>query len=208
MKKSTRETLLTILYLVVGVLAAIASGYWIHQRVFQPDGRMLLFSVIVAGFMGSLLHVVFRFRGWGYVLLIVGLAYLLQVSIKWPLRVSNLLPSAIESLPVMLAFALSSHLYRSFRVVPIGKFLLLAVLLCLAYTLRSVLLGIMHQANIGLSSVIRIMFHRLGGLAGLKTGALIGLGLELVDLLDRRRSTDEPGLRSTGVVHGRILPPS
>jgi hypothetical protein len=205
-KRSTKETLLTVVYLVFGVVAAIAAGYWIHTRVFQPDGRMLLFSVIVAGFMGSLLHVVFRFRGWGYVLLIIGLAYLLQVSIRWPLRASNLLPSAIESLPVMLAFAFSSHLYRKLRAIPIGKFLILAVLLAVAYTLRSVLLGIVQQADMGISTVFRVMFHKLGGVAGFKTGLLVGLALELVDLLDRRKkdATDEV---VPGFAHGRILPP-
>ncbi len=208
MTKATKETLFTVIYLVVGVFAAIISGYWIHTRVFQPDGRMLLFSVIVAGFMGSLLHVVFRFRGWGYVLLVIGLAYLLQVSIRWPLRTSNLLPAAIESLPVMLAFALSSHLYRKLRVIPVGKFLILAVLLALAYTVRSIILAALQDASISVGTILRVLTHKLGGLAGLKTGAAIGLGLELVDLLDRRRGIDDMDLKSSGVVHGRILPPS
>jgi len=179
------------------MVAAILAGYWVIGPVVFKNFQALSRFLIV-GFSGSLIYASIRFKGWGYAVILIVLMFLTQVALDPPIRTSKLITAAIWSLPAGLAFTAAAYWFRPLYKVPVGKFLLLAVLLAAAYGFSTIIYMVRIHAPVQFPPILRQL------VAGLKTGALIGLAMELVDFLNPYR----PGMASGEKTSGRILPPS
>ncbi len=178
MKKNTRETLLTILYILLGIGAAVLAGYWVIGRPFFRHGSILV-RFLVVGFSGSLVYAAARLRGLGYCVMMIVLMFLGQVALDPPLRAESAIIAALWALPVGIAFTASGFTFKSLERIPIGKFIIMALFVGLGYGIGMVAFLTKAHAALHLAPVLRQT------VAGLKVGALMGLGMEIVDLVGK-----------------------
>lgn len=185
MTKATRETFLTLLYLVFGIAGAAFAGHLILGKHLFRDPNVLLRFVIV-GFSGSLIYAAARLRGGGFAVLMVVLFFFGQLALTPPLTANSAITAAIWTLPIGALFMVSAYLFRALRVVPVGRFLLMALLVGAGYGLATVIFYLKSHAPLAFAAVFRQAF------AGFRVGGLVGLGMELVELVTRGRVWHEP----------------
>jgi len=178
MKKNTRETLLTVLYILLGIGGAILAGYWVVGRAVFSHGSIFV-RFLVVGFSGSLVYAAARLRGLGYCIIMVVLMFFGQVALNPPLRADSAIVAALWALPVGIAFTASGFVFKSLERIPVGKLLLMALFVGLGYGIGMVAFLMRAHAPLNLAPVLRQT------VAGLKVGGLMGLGMELVDLLGK-----------------------
>jgi hypothetical protein len=174
--KNGRETLLTIAYLVMGLGGTMLAGYLTYGSRFThaPRPLLLLFTV---GLGGTLIYTALRLRGYGYAILMVVLMYLGQLALLFrpPLRPHYFVDAAFFAVPVGAAFIVSSALYRRFERLKFGRFVLMGLIVGFAYLIMIAAFLIREHGPLRVGILWAQTF------IGMKMGAGIGLGLELVE---------------------------
>jgi len=178
MTKNSRETLLTVLYILFGIGGAILAGYWVVGRPMFSHGSIFV-RYLVVGFSGALVYAAARLRGLGYCIVMIVLMFLGQVALDPPLRAESAIIAALWALPVGIAFTAAGFVFRALERIPVGKLLIMALFVGLGYGIGMVAFLMKAHAPLHPAPVIR------QATAGLKVGALMGFGMELVDLLGK-----------------------
>jgi hypothetical protein len=188
MSKGTKETLLTIGYVVAGLAGAMLAGYLAAGGKFLHTPKQLV-GYLVVGFSGGLIYSSVRLRGLGMAVVMVVLLYLTQLASSPPIRAASAIGAAIFALPVGISLVVSSCLFQAARRVLFGRFLISCAVLGLGYAVMATFFLVwQHQELVG-NFILRQAW------LGAKMGACIGLGLELVDLPGRvRPSRSDAGL--------------
>lgn len=194
MSKATRESLFTIAYVVVGLIAVMAVGYlcfgdqFFHFR--KPDGRLgQLLPFIVVGLFGALMYASAQMRGAGLTIVLLVLHYAAQVltaHLALRARPPRIHPStygaaAIIALPLGFALLAGSYAQKALgRRLKVGRFVVMGLIVAAGYGLMMLLWLIRSHVDIQLKLILR------QALMGLELGAAMGLGFELVDLIGPR----------------------
>lgn len=163
----------------MGLAGSIAAGYWVVGRVVLVNSRVFL-AYALAGFSGALVYAAARLRGLGYCILMIVLMLFGQVALNPPLRTAAVVIAALWALPVGLAFTASGFVFRALRRVPLGKFLLMAFFVGIGYAIGMAAYLLRTGAEIQTAAVLKQL------VSGLKVGGLVGIGIELVELLGIR----------------------
>jgi hypothetical protein len=177
--RSTKETLFTFGYVVLGVAAAIAVGCLTYKgRFFHIPRPMLpLLSVSIAG---ALIYASVQMRGGGAAMLMLVLLFLAQLALVPPITVSTIVGAAIFSGPVGLSLMASSYVFKALARIKLGKFVLMALIVGLGYAVMVALFLLRSRAEIPPGILIN------QGLLGAKLGAGLGIAFEIVDLAGPR----------------------
>lgn len=187
MRRATEETLLVLAWVAAAVLGAAAAGLLTVGRVIWTHPYVLL-SFAIVGVAGGLIHAAFRLDSPAYTITTVLLLALARWTLTPPLNAAGALNALIFALPVGGAFVLWEWINRRLGRVRLGKFVLLGLLLGAAHALVAFVL--VHR----LGQIFRgpVVLRQL--LAGIKLGALVGFGIEIVDLGARllRRTGPDP----------------
>jgi hypothetical protein len=177
--KATRESLFTIAYVAVGLMAVVIVGYLsFRHRFFQLPRPMLPFLVV--GLTGALIYAVVQMRGAGLAILMILLLLLIQVAMTPPIRPASLAAAAIFALPVGFAFLAGAYAQKALARFRIGRFIVMGAIVAVGYGLMMVLFLIRSRFDIRMGLIFSQAFM------GLKLGAAMGLGFELVDLVGPR----------------------
>jgi hypothetical protein len=177
--KTTRETLFTIGYIVVGLIAAVAVGYLtFHQRFFHLPRPMLPFVVI--GLIGALIYSSVQMRGAGFAILMIVLLFLIQVAMTPPIRANSLRAAAIYSLPIGFALLAAAYVQKSLTRFRFGRFVAAGLVIGAGYALMMFLFLVTSHVEVRLGTIWNQTF------LGAKLGAAMGLGFELIDLIGPR----------------------
>lgn len=179
MSKAARESLFTIAYVIIGLVAVVAVGYLSYRnRFFHLPRPMLPF--IVVGLTGSLIYATVQMRGAGLAILMIVLLYLIQVAMTPPIRPAALAAAAMFALPVGFALLAGSYAQKALARFKIGRFIVMGAIVAVGYGLMMVLFLIRSRFDIRMGLVFSQAY------VGLKLGAATGLGFELVDLIGPR----------------------
>ena len=179
MSKLTRESISTIAYVAVGIIAGIVVGYVNFQRGFFHFPRPML-PFLVVGLTGGLMYATVQLRRAGLAILMIVLLYLTQLAMTPPIRASTLAASAIFALPVGFALLAGAHAQKALARLKIGRFIVMGAIVAVGYGLMMVLFLVRSHAD------VRMAWVRTQALVGFELGAAMGLGFELVDLLGPR----------------------
>lgn len=183
MSKATRESLFTVAYVVVGLIAALIVGYLSFRHRFLQLPRPML-PFLVVGLTGALIYAIVQMRGAGLAILMILLLLLIQVAMTPPIRPASLAAAAIFALPVGFALLAGSHAQKALARFKIGRFIVMGAILAVGYGLMMVLFLIRSHFDIRMGLIFSQAFM------GLKLGAAMGLGFELVDLIGPRPRRD------------------
>ncbi len=179
MSKATRETLFTIAYMVISLIAVNVVGYLtFRQRFFHLPRPMLAFLVV--GFAASLIYSSVQMRGLGLAILMVVLLFLAQVAMAPPIRPNSLIGAAMFALPVGGALLASSYVLKGLGRFKFGRFLVMGLIVGLGYALMIILFLIRSQVPVRLGAILG------QAILGAKLGAGLGIGFELIDLIGPR----------------------
>lgn len=179
MTKATRESLFTIAYIAIGLVAVIAVGYLsFRHRFFHFPRPMLPFLVV--GLTGSLIYAIVQMRGAGLAILMIVLLYLTQVAMTPPIRPASLAAAAVFALPVGFALLAGAYAQKALTRFKIGRFIVMGAIVAAGYGLMMVLFLIRSHVDIQMKLMLR------QALVGLELGAAMGFGFELVDLIGPR----------------------
>ncbi len=179
MTKTTRESLFTLAYVGVGLVAAVVVGYLtFHNRFFHFPRPMLAFLIV--GLTAGLIYAAVQMRGAGLALLMIVLLFLTQVAMTPPIRARALAAAAIFALPVGFGLLAGTHAQKSLARFKIGRFVVMALIVAAGYGLMMLLFLIWSHVEIRTGTIAGQAFM------GLKLGAAMGLGFELVDLIGLR----------------------
>jgi len=178
MTKNSKETVLTAGYILLGLAGAVLAGYLTVGGVVFSHGSILLRYAVV-GFSGALVYAAARLRGFGFCILMIVLMFFGQVAMNPPLRASSAVIAALWALPVGIAFTASGFIFKALRRYPIGKFILMGLLVGIGYAIGMVAYLLKVNAPVAMASVMK------QAVAGIKVGALMGFGMEMVDLLGK-----------------------
>jgi len=177
--KATRESLFTIAYVMIGLIAVVAVGYLSYRHRFFHFPRPML-PFIAVGLTGSLIYAIVQMRGAGLAILMIVLLYLTQVAMTPPIRPAALAAGAMFALPVGFALLTGAYVQKALARFKIGRFIVMAAIVAAGYGLMMVLFLIRSHFDIRMGLVFSQAY------VGLKLGAAMGLGFELVDLIGPR----------------------
>jgi hypothetical protein len=187
--KTTRESLFTIGYIAVGLIAVMAVGYLTyHNRLFHLPRPMLPFLVV--GLTGALIYAAVQMRGAGLAILMIALLFLTQVAMAPPIRAISLAAAAIYALPVGFALMMAAYAQKSLDRFKFGRFLIMGLIVGAGYALMILLFLVKWHVEIRLGTVLNQTF------LGAKLGAAMGLGFELIDLVGPRPRHEPTGDRT------------
>lgn len=178
MTTNTRETVFTIACIVLALAASVVAGWLTSGSRFFNTPRQII-DFLVVGFGAALIYATMARRGFGTALLMFVLFYLIRVAMFPPIRATTAIGAAIYTVPVGSAFLVSSALFRALRRIPIGKFILMGLLVGAGYAVMFVIYWRYLQRDF----IARAMW--LQALVGLRLGGIIGFGFELVELPGR-----------------------
>lgn len=185
--RSSRDTLLTIGYTLAGLAGALlAARLALGPGMFQTR-QFAGFPVI--GFAAALVYASAQLRGLGTVMVILLLLYLSQIALNPPIRTSSVVSAAVFTVPVGSALVGSSIVFRVLRRVPVGRFIIMGLIVALGYGAMVALFLVLMRQPLATFLVLD------QAVIGLKLGACLGLGFELVDLvarLFRDRASETP----------------
>jgi hypothetical protein len=177
--KTTRETLFTIGYIAVGLIAAAVVGYLTYHKRFLHFPRPML-SFIIVGLIAALIYASVQMRGAGFVILMIVLLFLTQVAMTPPIRPNSLVYAALFALPVGFALMAAAYVQKSLTRFKFGRFLVMGLILGAGYALMMLLFLIMSHVDVRFGTIVNQAF------LGAKLGAAMGLGFELIDLIGPR----------------------
>ena len=179
MTKATRESLFTFAYVVVGLIAVVVVGYIsFRHRFFHFPRPMLPFLVV--GLTGAIIYATVQMRGAGLAILMIVLLFLTQVAMAPPIRATTLAAAAIFALPVGFALLAGAYAQKALARFRIGRFVVMGAIVAVGYGLMMLLFLIRSHFDVRMDLVLGQAFM------GLKLGAAMGLGFELVDLIGPR----------------------
>jgi len=179
-RQDTHETLVTIGYIIAGLVGAGLSGIILTRNSLWHQPAVLA-SFLTIGFAGALIYAAVRLRGLGFALLIIVLLFFSQVALQPPLRAASAISAAIRALPVGVAFCAAAYLFKAIPKVPVGRFPIMALLVGGAHILVVVLAGAWRQRPVPMALLVPMAVE------GALVGGLMGLGFELIDLLRPRK---------------------
>lgn len=179
MTKTARESLFTVAYVIIGLIATVAVGYLTFRHRFFHFPRPML-PFIVVGLTGAIIYATVQMRGAGLAILMIVLLYLTQVAMTPPIRPAALAAAAMFALPVGFALLAGSYAQKALARFKIGRFIVMGAIVAVGYGLMMVLFLIRTHFDIRMGLVFSQAFM------GLKLGAAMGLGFELVDLIGPR----------------------
>ncbi len=179
MSKATRESLFTVAYVAIGLIAVFTVGYLTFRHEFFHFPRPML-PFFVVGFTGSLIYAAVQMRGAGLAILMILLLFLTQAAMTPPIRPASLAAAAIFALPVGFALLAGAYAQKSLARFRIGRFIVMGAVVAVGYGLMMLLWLIRSHVDIQGKLVLR------QALVGLELGAAMGLGFELVDLIGPR----------------------
>ena len=179
MSKPTRESISTIAYVAVGIVAGIVVGCLVSGKRFFHFPRPML-PFLVVGLTGALMYATVQLRRTGLAILMIVLLFLTQVAMTPPIRASSLAAGAIFAIPVGFALLAGSYAQQALARLKIGRFVVMGMIVAVGYGLMMVLFLVQSHTD------IRMNWVRAQALVGLELGAVMGLGFELVDLLGPR----------------------
>jgi len=177
--KPTRESISTIAYVAVGIVAGIVVGCLVSGKRFFHFPRPML-PFLVVGLTGALMYATVQLRRTGLAILMIVLLFLTQVAMTPPIRASSLAAGAIFAIPVGFALLAGSYAQQALARLKIGRFVVMGMIVAVGYGLMMVLFLVQSHTD------IRMNWVRAQALVGLELGAVMGLGFELVDLLGPR----------------------
>jgi hypothetical protein len=177
--KTARESLFTVAYVIIGLIATVAVGYLTFRHRFFHFPRPML-PFIVVGLTGAIIYATVQMRGAGLAILMIVLLYLTQVAMTPPIRPAALAAAAMFALPVGFALLAGSYAQKALARFKIGRFIVMGAIVAVGYGLMMVLFLIRTHFDIRMGLVFSQAFM------GLKLGAAMGLGFELVDLIGPR----------------------
>ncbi|MEO0071364.1 MAG: hypothetical protein ABIK39_04700 [candidate division WOR-3 bacterium] len=183
MKKSTWETLWTMIYIVAGLTGGWLTWFFLPGRkMAQLPPKLLPFLIL--GLAGALIYAAVRLRGLGYAILMVILLFFLQMALTPPLRKEAAIRAGIWAAPFGVGFIATGYLFRLLRRVPLGKFILMGIMAGLAQAVAAAVFRI--RAGETVSKVLLLWQVTIGGMLGIFLGILI----EIFELLPiRKRET-------------------
>jgi hypothetical protein len=177
--KTARESLFTLAYVGVGLIASLVVGYLnFYHRFFHFPRPMLPFLVV--GLTGALIYAIVQMRGAGLAILMILLLLLTQVAMTPPIRSSSLAGGAIFAIPVGFALLAGSYAQKALARFKIGRFVVMGIIVAVGYGLMMLLFLVRSHTDIRMGWVF------IQARVGLELGAAMGLGFELVDLIGPR----------------------
>ncbi len=180
MSKATRESLFTVAYVVVGLIAAIIVGYLtLQKRLFHFPLPMLPFLAV--GLTGALVYALVQMRRAGLAILMILLLFLMQAAMVPPIRPASLAAAAMFAIPVGFALLGGAYAQKSLARLKVGRFIVMGIIVAAGYGVMMLLWLIRSHTDVRMDLVFR------QALVGLELGAAMGLGFELVDLVGPRR---------------------
>ncbi|MBN2465459.1 hypothetical protein JXD38_07535, partial [candidate division WOR-3 bacterium] len=180
MSRATRESLFTLAYVVVGLIAVIAVGYLTLHRDFFHFPRPM-FSFLIVGIAGSIIYATVQMRGAGLAIFMVVLLWLTQVAMVPPIRAASLGAAAIFAIPVGFALIAGAYVQKALGGrLKFGRFVVMGLIVAAGYGLMMLLWLVQKHVDIRGNLILR------QALVGLELGAAMGLGFELVDLIGPR----------------------
>ncbi len=179
MTKATRESLFTLAYVVIGVVAVLIVGYLTFRHRFFHYPKPLL-PFIIVGLTGSLIYAAVQMRGAGLVLLLIALLYFTQVALAPPIRSRSLATAAVFALPVGFALMAGAYVQKSLARLKFGRFVAMGLIVGAGYGLMMALFLIQSRVGLQMGTVFK------QAVIGFELGAAMGLGFELVDRIGPR----------------------
>ena len=176
MSKLTRESVSTIAYVTVGLIAAAVVGYINFRRGFFHLPRPML-PFLVVGLSGALMYAIVQTRRAGLAILTIVLLLLAQVAMTPPIRPATLAAAAVFALPVGFALLAGAYVQRRLARLKFGRFVAMGVVVAFGYGLMMLLFLVDSRYDIRMGLVFSQAY------VGLRLGAAMGLGFELVDLI-------------------------
>jgi len=177
--KATRESLFTAAYIVIGLTAVIVVGYLTYRHRFFYFPRPML-PFLVVGLTGALIYAAVQLRGAGLAILVIALLYLAQVAMTPPIRPNSLAGAATYALPIGFALLAAAYVQKSLVRLKFGRFIVMGLFVASGYAVMMVLFLVRSRVDVFFDTVFKQAF------LGLKLGAAMGLGFELVDLFGPR----------------------
>ncbi len=177
MSKAIRRILFTFGYVAAGLVAVVAvGGLTYHRQLLHFPEPML--SLLLLGLTGALIYASVQMDGPGYTVPVIVLSFLARVVLS-P-RSYSLVAAAIYTLIVGLALIAGAYVQKSLTGLKFGRFISMGLAVGVGYALMTLALLSMLGAKSGLDAVW------VQGLLGVKLGAAMGLGFELIDLIGPR----------------------
>lgn len=183
MNKSTRETLWTFGYITLGIVAGWLTWFLLPGRKFGSVPPLLPFLIL--GFAGALIYAALRLRGVFYALMMVVLLFFLQLALTPPLRAESAIRAALWATPIGLSFLFAGVIFRALPRIPVGKFLLMALLVGTAHLVVVVL----FRLRAGESPNRSLLIWQF--LVGALIGAIFGILVEILEIVFRFRKQQE-----------------
>jgi len=179
--KAARESLFTLAYVVIGLIAVIVVGSLTFRGRFLHFPQPML-PFLMVGLTGAIIYATVQMRGAGLAILMVVLLFLTQVAMMPPRsRVASLGAAAIFAIPVGFALITGAYAQKALSSrLKVGRFVVMGVILAAGYALMMLLWLVRSHVDIQGRLLLR------QALVGLELGAAMGFGFELVDLIGPR----------------------
>jgi hypothetical protein len=174
---TARRVFFTIGYVAAGLVAVVAAGcLTYHRQCFHfPEPAL---SVILLGLMGALVYASVQMGGAGYAALVIALSFLARVALT-P-RSYSLVAAAVYTLLVGSALMAAAYVQRSLTGFRFGRFISMGLIVGVGYALMTIVLLMVCNGQVHLGTLWSQMF------LGMKLGAAMGLGFELIDFIGPR----------------------
>ena len=179
MTKTTRESLFTFAYIAVGLVAVISVGYLSGPRRFFHFPRPML-PFLVIGLTGALTYAAVQMRGAALAILMIVILFLAQVAMTPPIRPNSLAGAAIYALPIGFSLLAAAYVQKVLERFKFGRFAVMGVIVAAGYALMMLIFLLWSRVYVSFGTVANQAF------LGLKLGAAMGLGFELIDLAGPR----------------------
>ncbi len=177
MSRTKRAVFFTIGYVVVGLIAVVAVGCLTYRRqcFHFPEPAL---SVILLGLMDALIYASVQMGGAGHAVLVIALSFLVRVALT-P-RSYSLVAAAIYTLLVGFSLMAAAYVQKSLTGFKFGRFVSTGLILGAGYALMTIVLLMVSNGQFRLGTLWNQTF------LGLKLGAAMGLGFELIDFIGPR----------------------
>jgi len=173
--RTTRELILIAAYVLVGMLGAgIAGLLALGPTLFESFYFVL--NYLIVGFAGGLIYAAFRLDAPAYAFSTVILLWLGFYALNPPLTSGAMIDAAIRAILTGGAFLGLALLCRRLSRIPFGKFMLYGIVIGLASGIAALLIILRLGREVEMARVLKFT------VSGLRIGALVGLGMETVDL--------------------------
>jgi hypothetical protein len=180
----TRGILFTLGYVAVGLIAVIAVGCLTYRRQFFHFPEPML-SLLLLGLTGALIYASVQMRGVWSAVLVIALWCMIAVAMN---------PGSILSAGAAIAYCLlvgfpvmaAAYVQKSLTRFKFARFIIMGLTVGAGYTLMTLLFVDASGVGMRLGTVWDQTF------LGLKLGAAMGLGFELIDLIGPRPDLRPP----------------